>query len=255
MRNPEWMFLGVLAAVAAGTVAITLARPDEYDWTERTETEDGAATIAFVHGFRPGLGWAHSAVFSVAAVGSALALVLAVSTRRGAVLPLEEEASLRTLLAAGEIEEARRYGAERSPLARVVRAGLGRLEESDGGAARAAERAAEAEAAGLRQRSGHLLLLAVLSPLFGLVACLSRLINGLNRIAVLKGNVRLADTAHLVARSLLPTYHSLVAMMGLLCAWWFFRGRARSLGHDLALTADDILSGVPAPEAREGPEQ
>ncbi len=187
-------------------------------------------------------------IILLAATGIALALVLAVRERRGALLPSRLVSQLEQALSSGDVdkanvEKAKELCVERSRLRNVLFAGLSRVDAGREAAARAVELAAQKERIALRRSVGWLLLLAIAALLIGAVSTVSEFMWMFDWIAMGR-SCNPGDFADSCVKAFIPSFMGLVAATVLVPAWWLLRSRGETLAHEIEATADDLVSRV-----------
>lgn len=179
----------------------------------------------------------------------ALVVTLAVILRHEQLLPRELVGELEALLSNGEHEQADDFCAAKSGcLCRIVRSGLATREAPRDFMLRAVALAGQREDALLKQRVRWLLVVAIVTPLLGIVGTLACLIRVLNVIAAMGGMAIQADLADGVSNALVSFVPSLLVALPALCAYVFFRNRAVMLSLEVRSVANDLLSRVRADE-------
>lgn len=182
-------------------------------------------------------------IILIAVAGAALVLALAVGVRRAALLPPLLVSQLEQALNSGDVDRARELCVRATRLRNVLFAGLARVDAGPEAAARAAHLALEKERIALRRNAGWLLLLAVLAVLVGAFSTVNGFMEFFDKVS-LGGSISTYAYPDSYFKALIPCFMGLLVAVILAPPWWFFRGRAETLAHEIEITADDLISRV-----------
>lgn len=188
-------------------------------------------------------GWIAGLILSLSVALLATVIGFAVQLRKGVLAP--EEMALQTLgLLRRDRREARRLlGGDRSPLARVLLAGLNAAEGDGGLGPREAMADAGAEqSVRLGQWVDWLGLIAAIGPMLGFLGTVAGMIGAFAELNATGGGAGAPELAGQISKALVTTYLGLIVGMAALVAHRFYRNRVSLV---LLLIADWAEQAVP----------
>jgi len=248
----------VVPILATASLAIAAAPPDAAVAIADAAVEAPAASKFLVGGGVVGI-----IILVLGLVAVAMAVVLAVRIRRAVLVPAEDVASLRGLLARGRPEEALEHcllPEHENFLTRVLAPGLTRYLRSGFGALElrsTIEEAGGEETARLYRATDALGVIASVAPLLGLLGTVQGMIGAFDTVATsavsdpdyyerLAGNISLA---------LITTLQGLVVAIPCVILFSYFRNRIDAVASEAAREIDRLtllLESPPGEEDAEG---
>ncbi len=180
------------------------------------------------------------AIILLAVAGVALVVAYALTVRRAALIPPLLVSQLEKALNSGDVGTARELCTRATALRNVFFAGLARIDDDPGAAARAAHLATARERLALKRFTGWLLLIAISAALIGALGTVSRFMELYDVLTIAKGG----PFWELHSKALAASGMGLLVAIVLFPAWWFFSARAGMLAHEIEMTAEDLIARV-----------
>ena len=195
-------------------------------------------------------GWVGYVIIMLSVVAVALVIEYALSIRPKAMMPTEEVAEVRALMASGRLDElaARKDDEEASFVTVVVANGLNERTRGYDAVVKEMEDTADELTGRLLRKIEHLNIIANIAPMLGLLGTVMGMVNSFNQISVAVGGVDPRRLAGGIFEALMTTVMGLIVAIPSLYAFGFFRNRVDGLVAEASTEAEAIVESL-----KEGP--